>query len=252
LRPEFGEDPQTIQHFKQALKTVVTIRHPNLVEHYGAGNAGPFYWISMEYVEGKSLTQVIRRASSSGLADWRQSLGVALDLGRAFQSAHKQGAIHGHLTPQDIMVRDSDKVTKLGDLMLGWTLVKTRRQPTFPRLDGDDDLAYLSPEMIDASQDVDARTDIYGMGAIVYALLTGRAPFTGKSREDTVQKIREVAPIKPVFYQPDVADSFERTVLKMLNKNPADRHQDATELLADLQQTIVKQRTRVSSLRRTE
>jgi len=150
------------------------------------------------------------------------------------------------------MIRDKDKVTKLGDLMLGWTRVKSRRQPTFARSDAGDDLAYLAPEMIEGCEEGDARTDIYGIGATVYALLTGRPPFTGKSREDTIQKVRQTDPIKPVFYQPDVAEPFERTVLRMLGKQPADRHQDATELLADLQQTIAKQRTRVSSLRRTD
>jgi serine/threonine protein kinase len=249
LRPEFGNNPEMLEHFRKALKLVVPLNHPNLVVHYAAGNAGPFCWISMEYVEGRSLTQVIRRASTSGLPHWKQALALAVDLGRAFQEVHKRGALHGHLTPQNILFRDQDKVTKIGDLMLGCALVKARRQPACLPSEAEEDLVYLAPEALEESQGSDVRTDIYGIGAAVYALLTGRPLFVGKSRDDAIHKIREIPPIKPVLYQPNVPDSFQQTLLKMLGKQPEDRHQSATELLADLQDTIAKHRSTVASLR---
>ena len=143
LCPEFGTNAETMGSFRDALKAVLPLRHPNLLLHYGAGKAGPFCWIAMEYVEGRSLTQVIRRASTTALPDWRLALQVGTQISRALVAIHARQVVHGHITPQNVMIRNGDKEAKLGDLMFARTLLHARRdmRTALPRRL--DELAYV-------------------------------------------------------------------------------------------------------------
>ncbi len=248
LCPEFSQEPEMMEQFRHAVKLVTRLRHPHLVLHHGAGTAGRFCWISMEYVEGRSLTQLVRRAGMAGLPDWRQALDLAFQLGQVLQLTHKHGAIHGHITPQNILMSEDGKPAKLGDLLFAFAQRK-RNQPIPPWSDRFDELGHLAPERIDGAEEADARTDIYGVGAVAYSLLTGKSPCAARSWDDTIQKVRQTPPIKPVFYQPNVPELLERAFLKMLAKQPAERYQNVAELLADLQEVRVRHATGVSSLR---
>ena len=98
------------------------------------------------------------------------------------------------------------------------------------------DISYMSPERTKGSlAEVDGRSDVYSLGATLYALLTGRPPFIGDSLTDTVRKIRQAEPEKPKKYQLSIPDQFEGVVLKMLAKRPEDRYQTAAELLKELE-----------------
>jgi hypothetical protein len=235
LRPDFGADELTVQRFAQALRTVLPLRHPNLINHFGAGKAGPFCWISMEYCEGKSASQVIRRIASAGRLDWRYSYRVAVQLARALEFIHRHQVVHGNMTPQDVLIRGTEPQVKLGDLMLACTLKSLLVQPLGAPAQRKEDLAYLSPEATSEAADVDQRSDIYSAGAVVYALLTGHPPFEASSPADLIAKIRRAEPFKPRKLQPNVHAHFEETLLQMLAKRPEDRFQDATELVAQLE-----------------
>jgi serine/threonine protein kinase len=236
LRPEFSQDEEEMQRFVRAIKTVLPLRHPNLVALYGAGKAGPHCWIAMEFVEGESLTQVIQRIGVAGMLDWRHALRVAVHVARALEYAHSQQIIHRNVSPPNILVCSEDKVAKLGDLMLAKALDGVlAQQVTRPgALVGD--VNYMSPERTRSSTEgVDGRSDIYSLGATVYALLTGRPPFADDSLVETIAKIRKADPEKPKKYQMSIPDLFEGTVLKMLAKRPEHRHQTAGELVKDLE-----------------
>jgi serine/threonine protein kinase len=236
LRPAFSNDEEEMQRFVRAMKTVLPLRHPNLVTLYGAGKAGPHCWIAMEYVDGESLTQVIQRIGVAGMLDWRHALRVAVHVGRALDYAHGQQIIHRNVAPPNILVRSADKVAKLGDLMLAKALDGVlAQQVTQPgQLVGD--VNYMSPERTKSSlEGVDGRSDIFSLGATVYALLTGRPPFADVSLVETITKIRKADPEKPKKFQMSIPDLFEGTVLKMLAKRPEDRHQTAAELVKDLE-----------------
>jgi serine/threonine protein kinase len=236
LRPEFSHDDAEMQRFVRAMKTVMPLRHPNLVALYGAGRSGPHCWMAMEYVEGESLTQVIQRIGVAGMLDWRNALRVALHVGRALEYAHGEGIIHRNVSPPNILIRAEDKAAKLGDLMLAKALDGVlAKQVTRPgELVGD--VNYMSPERTRSSMDgVDGRSDIFSLGATVYALLTGRPPFADVSLVETITKIRKAEPEKPKKFQMAIPDLFEGTVLKMLAKRPEDRHQTAADLLKDLE-----------------
>jgi serine/threonine protein kinase len=245
LVPEFSQNDEEMQRFVRAMKTMLPLRHPNLVALYGAGKTGPYCWIAMEYVDGESLTQVIQRIGTAGMLDWRHALRVTLHVGRALDYAQQHQIIHRNVTPQNILVQSSDKLTKLGDLMLAKALEGTLAQQITRPGEILGDIRYMSPERTRGTTEVDGRSDIYSLGATVYALLTGRPPFEGGSLPETIQKIRQAEPVKPKKFQLSIPDLFEGTVLKMLAKRPEDRFQTPAEMLADAERVAKFQGVKV-------
>lgn len=235
LWPETSKDDEAVQRFVRAMKTMLPIRHENIVQLYAAGKSGPYCWLAMEYVEGESMAQVIQRIGTAGMLDWRYAFRVAVHVARALEAADEHDIIHRNITPTNILMRTSDKVVKLGDLMLAKAMSGTlARQITRPgELVGD--VLYMSPERTRSEAEVDLRSDIYSLGATVYALLTGRPPFEGKSLPEVISKIRQSEPEKPKKYQLAVPDLFEGVALQMLAKRPEDRHQKPAALLKDLE-----------------
>jgi serine/threonine protein kinase len=235
LWPEIAQDEDQRQRFVRAMKTMLPLRHPNLVSLYGAGKSGPYCWMAMEYVEGESLVQVIQRVGTLGMLDWRNALRVAVHVARALDFAHRQQVIHRNVTPMNILVEAGTKTAKLGDLMLAKALEGSlAKQITKPgELLGD--VHYLSPERTLGTAAVDGRSDFYSLGATVYALLTGRPPFEGDTLTETITKIRQAEPVRPKKYQLAIPDLFEGVVLRMLAKRPEDRFQKAGDMVAELE-----------------
>jgi serine/threonine protein kinase len=236
LWPEFSKNDEEMQRFIRAMKTVLPLRHENLITLYAAGKTAPHYcWMAMEYVDGESVTQVIQRIGVAGMLDWRNALRVAMHIARALDYAHGNNIIHRNITPTNILIRSSDKVTKLGDLMLAKALEGTMAQQVTRPGELVGDVSYMSPERTRGGADIDARSDIYSLGATVYALLTGRPPHEGGSLPEIITKIRSAEPVKPKKYQLSIPDLFEGTVLQMLAKRPEERFQSAAELVNQLE-----------------
>ena len=235
LWPETSQDEETVRRFVRAMKTMLPIRHPNIVELYGAGRSGPYCWVAMEYVDGESLTGIIQRTGTTGMLDWSEAFRVAVHVARALQTAFTHQILHRNITPANILVRSADQVVKLGDLLLAKALAGSlaRRITQVGELVGE--VAYMSPEQTRSDEEVDCRSDIYSLGATVYAVLTGHAPFEGDSLRDVIAKIRDAEPTRPSTYQAEIPERFEGVVLRMLAKQPADRYPDPTELLRDLE-----------------
>ncbi len=234
LQPEFATHDEEMQRFIRAMKTVLPLRHPNLVTLLAAGKTGVYCWVAMEYVDGESMTQVIQRIGIAGMLDWRYGYRVAVHIARALEYAHGESIIHRNVTPQNILLRSADKVAMLGDLMLAKALEGTLAQQITRPGELVGDVGYMSPERTRGTADVDGRSDLYGLGATVYALITGRPPFAGGSLPELITKIRNADPERPQKYQMAIPALFQGTLLKLLAKRPEERFQSATELLADL------------------
>src|SRR5437763_12842987 len=99
LQPEFSRNDEEMQRFIRAMKTVLPLRHPNIVALLGAGKTGPFCWVAMEHVEGESMTQVIQRMGVAGMLDWKYGYRVAVHVARALEYAHGESIIHRNVTP---------------------------------------------------------------------------------------------------------------------------------------------------------
>ncbi len=236
LAPDPAHSEEQKDRFVRAMQTMLPVRHPNLVQLYNAGKTGPYCWAAMEYVDGESMTEVIARIGVEGMLDWREAHRVAVHIGRALEEAYQRKIIHRNVTPRNILRRRRDRVCLLGDLMLAKALRGSlARQVTQPgQLVGD--VAYMSPERTRGSEGVDHRSDIYGLGATLYALLTGRAPFASPSLPALVRKVRDEPPRKPREYQLSINDLFQDAVLKMLAKQPEERFATPRELLKQLEQ----------------
>lgn len=233
LAPEITCDESEKQRFVRAIKTMIGVKDPNIVELYAAGKNGPYCWCAMEFIDGESLAQVIDRLGIDNMLDWREVWRVAVHIGRALQAAYQHQIIHRNLTPTNILRRHRDKVCLLADLMLAKALKGTQaEQITRPgQLIGD--VPYLSPERTRDDQ-VDCRSDIYGLGATCYALLTGRPPFETGSLPELIRKVREERPRNPKEFQLSINELFQDCVLKMIAKQPQQRQQTPADLLRDL------------------
>ncbi|MGH9678113.1 MAG: serine/threonine-protein kinase, partial [Candidatus Acidiferrum sp.] len=234
LQPEFAAQDDDMQRFIRAMKTVLSLRHPNLVALYKAGKTSSYCWVAMEFVDGESMSAVIRRMGVAGMLDWRYGYRVAVHIARALQYAHSKAIIHRNVTPQNILWRAKDKTALLGDLMLAKALEGSlAMQITRPgELLGD--VVYMAPERTRGVTEIDGRADLYGLGATVYALVAGRPPFAGGALPEIIAKIRTADPDKPKKYQMASPDLFQGTVLRLLAKRPEERFQSAADLLVDL------------------
>jgi serine/threonine protein kinase len=234
LLPEFTKNEEDLQRFVRAMKTMMPLHHPNLVRLHGAGRTGPYCWVAMEYIAGENLMQLIDRMGVVGMLDWKNAFKIAVQVARALEYAHGQSIIHRNVTPTNILRDATTKDVKLGDLMLAKALEGSFAQPITRPGELVGDVAYMSPERTRGTEDIDHRSDLYGLGATLYALLTGHAPFEGANLVEKITKIRQEPPVKPTKYQLAIPHPFEQIVMKLLEKRPDDRYASATDLLRDL------------------
>lgn len=232
--PTAASDEEQRSRFVRAVHTMINVRHNNLVEVYGAGKQGPFCWCAMEYVDGISIREMIELVGIQGRLDWRDVYRVGVHVARALECAHRHKVIHRNVTPENLLQRKNDKVVKLCDLMLAKALEGTQaRQVTVPgQLVGD--VAYMSPERIADTSKLDWRSDQYGLGATLFALLTGHPPFQSATLSELVKQIRTATPQFSVEVGQDANHDFLNSILKMLAKSPEGRFTFPSELLGCL------------------
>jgi len=234
LTPDPSHQTEQKERFVRAMRTMIDVHHPHIVRIYNAGKNGPYCWAAMEFVEGEDLTKVIKRIGVKGMLDWREVYSVAVYIGRALHEAFQRKLIHRNVTPANILRRDKDKVCLLGDLMLAKAMEGSlARQITQPgQLIGD--VPYMPPERTRGQTAVDHRSDIYGLGATLYALLTGHPPFESNSLPELIRMVRQEEPRKPKEFQLSINDMFQDVVMTMIAKRSQDRFQEPAELLNEL------------------
>lgn len=235
LFPDRMANEEERDRFIRAMKTMLPFRHPNIVRIYNAGKSGRHCWAAMEFIDGENLNQVIDRIGIEGMLDWREVWRIAVDIASALDAASREKIIHRNVTPANILRRKSDKMCLLGDLMLAKALEGTlARQVTSPgTIVGS--INYMPPERTRDSSAGDTRADIYGLGATLYALLTGRPPFQGDSTIELIRKIREEEPVPPTKFQMSIHSLFEEIVMRMIAKNPEQRYATPGALLKELE-----------------
>jgi hypothetical protein len=240
--PEFPANDAEMQHFVQAMRSAVPLRHAGLVTVYSAGRSGSYCWLSRELVQGVSLAQLLHPSGKAreGI-DWRLALRVAVHISQALEVVHHHHMMHGNVTPHNILLEGNDGQAKLNDLMLrkgleGSQLAQSVMEKKFLA-----ELPYLAPEQTDPDAFVDNLSDVYSLGVVVYALMTGKLPFRGKTPEELLEEIRNTIPAKPKKFERSIPNFFQEVVLKMLSKRQEDRYDTPAALLADLDQ-IAKER----------
>jgi len=221
LHSDFTSDEEDVQRFIRAM--------------YAAGKQGTTCWFAMEYVDGEPLTKLIEKFGTLKMLDWRFALTVGVHIAQALEAAHEKHIIHRNISPENILIRTKDKVAKLGDMMLAKAMegIKAKQITKPGELVGN--IAYMAPERTRSDVEVDTRADIYGLGATLYALLTGKPPFEGKNLVETIAQIRQSDPVPPKKFQLSIPDKFQDAVMTMLAKRPELRYQTPAQTARELE-----------------
>jgi len=234
LAPEYARSDEDKQRFVRAMKTMLPVKDGRIVRLLGAGKTGPYCWSAMEFIDGNDLQTEIENIGINGMMDWKEVWGIAVDIARALNTGFVHKIIHRNVTPKNIIRRKSDRVCLLGDFMLAKAMEGTlAQQLTSPgQILGD--MPYLAPEHTKADASVDTRSDLYGLGATSYALLTGRPPVEGDTIAERIANAREKTPESPRKFQLSINEMFQDVVMKLLAKNPDHRYATPSELLREL------------------
>ncbi|MGZ4141924.1 MAG: Stk1 family PASTA domain-containing Ser/Thr kinase [Actinomycetota bacterium] len=226
LLAQYGGDPHFIERFRLEAQHAAALNHPNIVSVYDTGSDDGTHYIVMEYVEGKTLRDVIREEGPL-LPERVAEIGADVCAGLAF--AHAHGIVHRDIKPANIMITSGGavKVTDFGiaRAVSGDTVTQTAMVLGTAQ--------YFSPEQAQSAP-VDARSDIYSLGVVLYEMLTRQVPFTGSSPVAIAYKHVKEAPVLPSRLNPDVPASLEAIVMKAMAKNPDNRYQTAQEMREDL------------------
>lgn len=239
LSPEFPKNDAEAQRFTQAMSTAVSLRHPNLVAHYAAGKTGPYCWMAQEYIEGKSLNQLIQEQLNNPKSSWQLGVRVTCHISQALEFTKQHRLTHGNVSPKNILVRSADQTALLNDFRLFKALKGSRLHQSVFNQKLTDERSYLAPEQVDGGKTyVDFLCDLYGLAAIVYHLITGQPLFRTASLKEAIQEIRDTTPIRPRKIQKSIPREFDFVIMRMLAKHQEDRYQSPAEVLADLRPLI--------------
>ncbi|MCW2607104.1 MAG: serine/threonine protein kinase [Frankiales bacterium] len=228
LRPELARDPAFQARFRREAQAAASLNAPCIVSVYDTGedeDGVPF--IVMERVEGRTLRDVLQ---TEGRLLPQRALEVTADVCAALQVAHEAGIVHRDVKPGNVMLTSEGEV-KVMDFGIARAMADTAATMTQAAVVGT--AAYLSPEQA-RGEHVDARSDLYSSGCLLYELVTGAPPFTGDSPVAVAyQHVRE-DPVLPTAYDTSLSPDVDAVVLKAMAKNPANRYQSATDMREDL------------------
>ena len=231
LRADLARDPSFYLRFRREAQNAAALNHPAIVAVYDTGEAqtptGPLPYIVMEYVDGVTLRDIVH---SEGPMPSKRAIEVIADACQALNFSHQHGIIHRDVKPANIMISKAGAV-KVMDFGIARALADSNSVTQTAAVIGT--AQYLSPEQA-RGESVDARSDVYSLGCVLYEVLTGEPPFIGDSPVAVAyQHVRE-DPIPPSHRHSDISPELDAVVLKALAKNPDNRYQTAAELRADL------------------
>ncbi len=226
LRGDLSNDEKFVRRFQREALSASSLSHPNIVEMYDVGEDDGLYYIVMEYVEGKTLKQLLKRRGSLTLSE---AIDIMLQLTDGMAHAHDSYIIHRDLKPQNIMIQDDGQI-KITDFGIAMALNSTQLTQTNSVMGS---VHYLPPEQA-AGKGSSIRSDIYSMGIIFYELLSGSLPFRGESAvEIALKQMKDPLPSLREE-NPEIPQSIENIILKSTAKNPKNRYHDAKEMHQDL------------------
>lgn len=229
LKDEFCTDLNFVEKFKREAQAAASLLGENIVNIYDVVDEGRYHFIVMELVDGITLKEYIR---IKGKLDITEGVSIAIQVARALKTAHAQHIVHRDIKPQNILITDDSKV-KVADFGIARAVSE---QTVNANAIGS--VHYISPEQARGGR-CDARSDIYSLGITTYEMFTGRVPFTGESTVAVALAHLEQAMTPPSVYNNKISPNLERIILKCTKKDPANRYQNITELLDDLENVLL-------------
>src|SRR5919199_4422345 len=225
LNDRHAGDDQFVERFRREAKNAAGLSHPNIVSIYDRGEAEGTYYIAMEYLDGRSVKELI---VSRGPAPIPLAIDYARQILNALRFAHRNGIVHRDIKPHNVLV-DGEGRVKVTDFGIA------RAGPSQMTEEGSiiGTAQYLSPEQAQGAP-VTAASDLYSVGIVLYELLTGTVPLTGDTPVEMAMKHPSKGPDPPSRPRPDVPRDLDLVVMRALAKDPEERYQTADEMDADL------------------
>ncbi|NCB41481.1 MAG: Stk1 family PASTA domain-containing Ser/Thr kinase [Clostridia bacterium] len=228
LKPEFTKDLAFIESFRRESQTAASLVHSNIVNVYDVGKEGNIYYIVMELIDGKPLSEIIEK---EGALDPKRATTITRQIASALSAAHKHQLIHRDVKPHNIMITNEGiaKITDFGiaKAMSTGTLVGSQQEAVMGSVH------YFSPEQARGGY-VDEKSDIYSLGIVLYEMLTGKVPFDGETAVSVAVKHMNEAMMLPTKVNPDIPSDLEEIVLKATNKLQINRYKSADEMITAL------------------
>jgi eukaryotic-like serine/threonine-protein kinase len=226
LSSRYAHDAQFVERFRREASSAAGLNHPNIVQIYDRGEAEGTYYIAMEYLEGRSLKEIILKYAplSPDLL-----VSVSVQILEALRFAHRRDVIHRDIKPQNIII-DGDgrvKVTDFGIARAGSAATMTEAGSILGTAH------YLSPEQAQG-QPVEAASDLYSLGVVMYEMATGKLPFDGDNPVGIAMQHVHERPVAPRTLNSEIPENLEGVILRALGKQPTERYLTAQAMLADL------------------
>ena len=217
LFPEFATDPAFVERFRREATAAANLNHPNIVGVYDWGEADGTYFIVMEYVDGRTLSEILR---AEGPLHPDRVADVGADVAAALGFAHRNGVVHRDVKPGNVLVTAAGQV-KVADFGIARAITANADENLTQVGTVMGTATYFSPEQA-RGDTVDPRSDIYSLGCVLYELLVGRPPFSGDTPVAIAYKHVQESPVPPRQLSPELPPAIEAIVLKCLAKNPVE------------------------------
>jgi len=233
-----SRSPEDLERFKREIRLARKITHRNVLRTYDYGEAEGVYFISMEFVRGYTLAELLEEAEAHQMAT-RVAMGIGRQICRGLEAAHEQGIIHRDIKPQNVLIDHKGEV-KLMDFGIARMAEAHEGMTQAGLIVGTPH--YMSPEQVQGKQ-LDPRSDVYSMGVMLYEMLAGEKPFTSSSLTGVLTAhITEMAR-PPIELRPEIGRAVNAIVMRCLEKDPKARYATAGELLHDLDSVQMQQRS---------
>jgi serine/threonine protein kinase len=237
---------EEVRRFRSEAEAAALLDHPNIVPVFDVGECDGRHYFSMGYIDGQSLAERLKVGPLSPT----DAAALMVPISDAVACAHDNGVIHRDLKPSNVLI-DSNGAPRVTDFGLARQMESASNLTATGQVMGTP--SYMPPEQAAAETDrIDARSDVYSLGAILYTLVTGRPPFQAAHIVETLRQVIDEEPVEPRILNPDVDADLETICLKCLNKEPSQRYQTATELVEELKRYLDGRPILARSVTRTE
>ena len=231
LPQKFTSNPDFVARFYAEGKAAAKLNHPHIVQAFDVGKSGEYHYFVMEFVDGRTVFDDITEHGPYAEAD---AVRIGIETARALDHAHQQGFIHRDVKPKNIMMTDAEQRTKLADMGLA-RAVSDREAAEDEAGKAYGTPYYISPEQIRGEVDVDARADIYSLGATLYHMVTGQVPYDGPNPSAVMHKHLKNELIPPDHLNTELSSGISEVIEVCMAKDRNKRYSSAADLLQDLE-----------------